>query len=295
MISSAAFDLKFLTGVCCRWCRNFQIGGTGVSIMVCPMAEPFRIYVGWDAREPEAYDVAEFTQAPRASIPLAVMPIKLDELRARGLYHRDQDPLASTEFTYSRFLTPALAGFRGWALFCDCDFLWLDDIAGLVEYTRVPKAVYCVQHDYRPTETTKMDGAAQTVYPRKNWSSLMLFNCEHPAVAESHARGRQPRERRLSASHAMGRQGRGHRCAAGRMELARRLEPEAGARHPEGRPFHTRRAVVRALAERRLWRALVRGSATRCCASGACEQRDGGRRHRGCCSIARRARAASRA
>jgi len=146
------------------------------------MAEPFRIYVGWDAREPEAYDVAEFSLKRRASIPLAVMPIKLDELRARGLYHRDQDPLASTEFTYSRFLTPALADYRGWALFCDCDFLWLADVAGLVEYTRAPKAVYCVQHDYRPTETTKMDGAAQTVYPRKNWSSLMLFNCDHPAV-----------------------------------------------------------------------------------------------------------------
>ena len=49
-------------------------------------------------------------------------------------------------------------------------------------YTRTPKAVYCVKHDHRPTETTKMDGAVQTVYPRKNWSSLMLFNCVHPAV-----------------------------------------------------------------------------------------------------------------
>jgi hypothetical protein len=146
------------------------------------MAEPFRIYVGWDRREPEAYDVAEFSLKRRASIPLAVVPIKLDELRAKGLYHRDQDPLASTEFTYSRFLTPALAGYRGWALFCDCDFLWLGDIAGLVEYTRALGAVWCVQHDYTPKETTKMDGAVQTTYPRKNWSSLMLFNCEHPSV-----------------------------------------------------------------------------------------------------------------
>jgi len=52
----------------------------------------------------------------------------------------------------------------------------------LVDYTHTAKAVYCVQHDYRPKETTKMDGAVQTVYPRKNWSSLMLFNCDHPAV-----------------------------------------------------------------------------------------------------------------
>ena len=146
------------------------------------MANPFRIYIGFDRREPQAYDVARFSLARRASIEVEVMPIKLDELRARGLYWRRADPLAATDFTYSRFLTPALAGFKGWALFCDCDFLWLGDIAELAAHAETPKALYCVQHDYRPKESIKMDGAVQTVYPRKNWSSLMLFNCEHPAV-----------------------------------------------------------------------------------------------------------------
>jgi len=146
------------------------------------MTAPFRIFVGWDQREPIAYDVAKFSLERRASVPVQVIPLKLDELRAQGLYRRDTDPLASTEFTYSRFLTPTLAGFSGWALFCDCDFLWLGDIAGLVQYTTTPKAVYCVQHDYTPKETTKMDGAVQSAYPRKNWSSLMLFNCDHPSV-----------------------------------------------------------------------------------------------------------------
>jgi hypothetical protein len=146
------------------------------------MTAPFRVFIGWDHREPEAYEVAKFSLERRASVPVVVTPIKLDELRARSLFWRDVDPLASTEFTYSRFLTPYLADFSGWALFCDCDFLWLGDIAGLVNYIRIPKAVYCVQHDYTPKETTKMDGAVQTTYPRKNWSSLMLFNCEHPAV-----------------------------------------------------------------------------------------------------------------
>jgi hypothetical protein len=114
---------------------------------------------------------------------VSVIPLKVDDLRARGLYQRDKDPLASTEFTYSRFLTPALAGYSGWALFCDSDFLWLGDIAGLLDYTRTPaKAVFCVQHDYQPKDAVKMDGAVQTAYPRKNWSSLMLFNCEHPSV-----------------------------------------------------------------------------------------------------------------
>jgi lipopolysaccharide biosynthesis glycosyltransferase len=146
------------------------------------MSERFRVYIGWDKREPVAYDVAKFSLERRASIPVDVQPIKIDELREKKLYWRDQDPLASTEFTYTRFLTPKLAGYKGWALFCDCDFLFLSDIAGLAAYAKGDKAVYCAQHDYRPSETIKMDGAVQTVYPRKNWSSLMLFNCEHPSV-----------------------------------------------------------------------------------------------------------------
>jgi hypothetical protein len=147
------------------------------------MAVPsLRVFIGWDEREPEAYDVARFSLQRRASPELLVEPIKLADLRARGLYWRNDDPLASTDFTYSRFLTPFLAGFSGWALFCDCDFLWLSDVNELMRYEDSSKAVLCVQHDYRPKETTKMDGKAQSAYPRKNWSSLMLFNCNHPAL-----------------------------------------------------------------------------------------------------------------
>jgi hypothetical protein len=146
------------------------------------MVSPLRIFVGWDQREPIAFDVCRFSLERRASIPVEVVPIKLAELRARGLYWREDDPLASTEFTYSRFLTPALAGYAGTAIFCDCDFLWLADIAELARLVDPAKAVHCVQHDYRPTEQTKMDGRIQTQYPRKNWSSLLVFNCSHPSV-----------------------------------------------------------------------------------------------------------------
>jgi len=146
------------------------------------VTDPLRIYIGWDRRETIAYDVAKFSLERRASIPVAVTPIKADDLRARGLYWREPDPLASTEFTYTRFLTPALAGYRGWALFCDCDFLWLGDVAELLPFMQSSTGVYCVQHDYKPEEMIKMEGAVQTNYPRKNWSSLMLLNCDHPAV-----------------------------------------------------------------------------------------------------------------
>lgn len=144
--------------------------------------EPFRVFVGWDSREPEAYAVCAHSLERHASIPVVVTPIKREELRAQGLYRRESDPLAATEFTYTRFLTPHLAGFQGHALFCDCDFLWTGDIAELVALIDPTKAVSCVQHDHRPTETKKMDDAVQTQYPRKNWSSMMVFNCAHPSV-----------------------------------------------------------------------------------------------------------------
>ena len=146
------------------------------------MAEALNVFIGWDSREVEAYDVAVGSLIRHASIPVNVVPIKLDELVANGLYTRAIDPLATTEFTYSRFLTPHLAGFTGWAVFFDCDFLWLGDIAPIQQYMDDSKAICCVQHDYQPKETTKMDGKPQTVYPRKNWSSFMLFNCDHPST-----------------------------------------------------------------------------------------------------------------
>lgn len=145
---------------------------------------PFRVFIGWDSREPQPYAVAAHSLKRHASIPVEIIPIKQQELRERGLYWREGDPLAATEFTYTRFLTPLLAGFEGHALFHDCDFLWTGDIAELVALIDPAKAVSCVQHDHRPPETTKMEDAVQTRYPRKNWSSLMLFNCAHPSVRQ---------------------------------------------------------------------------------------------------------------
>lgn len=143
--------------------------------------DPFRVYIGWDSREPEAYDVAAYSLGRRASVPVSVRPLKQAALRAQGVYRRPLDPLAATEFTYTRFLVPALAGYSGWALFCDCDFLWLGDIAELLALADPAKAALVVQHDHRPPEVHKMDGAVQTQYPRKNWSSMILFNCGHPS------------------------------------------------------------------------------------------------------------------
>lgn len=140
-----------------------------------------RIFIGWDSREDIAYRVCKDSLVRHSSRPLEIVALRQKDLRQRELYWRPKDPLASTEFTYTRFLTPHLAGFQGWALFVDCDFLFTADIAELFSLTDERYAVMCVKHDHRPMETTKMDGVIQTVYPRKNWSSLVLWNCGHPA------------------------------------------------------------------------------------------------------------------
>lgn len=141
-----------------------------------------RFFIGWDSREEIAYEVAKQSLLDKTSIPIEVTPIKQRDLREKNLYWRDHDPLSSTEFSFTRFLTPYLAGYEGWAVFCDCDFLFRHDVAGLLDYMDGEKAMYVVKHTYNPPERTKMDGAVQTQYPRKNWSSFMLLNCSHPSV-----------------------------------------------------------------------------------------------------------------
>ncbi|MDC0226622.1 glycosyltransferase [Alphaproteobacteria bacterium] len=139
------------------------------------------IYIGYDSKEDIAYRVCKQSLLKYSSLKLSINSLKLYELISKQLYTRSIDPLASTEFTYSRFLIPALMKYKGWALFCDCDFLFLSDINILFDDFAEDKAVYCVKHDYKPKEKHKMDGQQQTIYPRKNWSSFILFNCSHPS------------------------------------------------------------------------------------------------------------------
>ena len=138
-------------------------------------------YVGYDSKEDIAYRICKQSLINRSSIEIDIKSLKLYELVSKKLYTRAADPLASTEFTYSRFLIPALMNYKGWAVFCDCDFLFFEDVALLFDSIDGDKAVYCVQHDYTPKEKHKMDGQQQTIYPRKNWSSFIIYNCSHPS------------------------------------------------------------------------------------------------------------------
>jgi lipopolysaccharide biosynthesis glycosyltransferase len=139
------------------------------------------VYIGWDSREAIAADVCEWSLHENSSRPLTVRMLKQQQLREQGIYTRPLDRQSSTEFTFTRFLVPYLNGYKGWAVFTDCDFLWTGDIQELLDKADDSYAVMVVKHDYRPQNTTKMDGKTQEYYPRKNWSSMILWNCAHPA------------------------------------------------------------------------------------------------------------------
>ena len=134
------------------------------------------IYIGYDRREPVAYHVLAHSILRRASIPVSIAPLKRELLG--GLYTRPRGPTESTEFSLTRFLVPALSGFRGWSVFMDCDMLCKLDFAVVAREIerQSDKAVLVCKHDYMPSSKRKFLNRVQTVYPRKNWLSLMIFN-----------------------------------------------------------------------------------------------------------------------
>lgn len=135
-----------------------------------------RIFIGWDSRETIAYSVLADSIVRRASIQVSIAPLRREALKR--IYTRGRGPTESTEFSMTRFLVPYLSGYRGLSLFMDCDMLVQGDIADVLLYALVhpEKAVHVCQHDYTPREGRKFLGQVQTAYPRKNWSSFMLFN-----------------------------------------------------------------------------------------------------------------------
>lgn len=133
-----------------------------------------RIFIGYDPSQQIAYDVLCYSLEKHATEPIELHAIDADKLPE---FDRPVDPLASTPFTYTRFLVPWLCGYEGIALFMDSDMLALGDISELFHLPMDDLSLRVRKHDYRPNETMKMGGKVQTQYPRKNWSSLMLMNC----------------------------------------------------------------------------------------------------------------------
>ena len=135
-----------------------------------------RLFTGYDAAEALAFSVFAHSVRRHASEPVMVAELRLEHLG--GIFRRDRDPLQSTDFAFTRFLVPALCDYHGWALFCDGDMICRDDIATLWAMRNDRYAVMVVQHPFIATPLgKKFLDRPQTSYSRKNWSSVMLFNC----------------------------------------------------------------------------------------------------------------------
>lgn len=151
------------------------------------------IWIGFDPREAGAFAVARHSIERRLTAPIPIRGLVLGELRAAGLYTRPtekrgaqlwdviSDAPMSTEFAVSRFIVPYLCNYEGWAIFVDADVMARENLVRLFDAGETSKAVQVVKHNFNPPEGVKMDGQIQTVYARKNWSSVMLINCAHPA------------------------------------------------------------------------------------------------------------------
>jgi hypothetical protein len=133
-----------------------------------------RVFIGYDPREAVAYNVLAHSLHARATEPVSTAPLMLSQLKA--VLTRERHPLQSTDFSFSRFLTPYLSDYAGWSVFMDCDMLVLKDIAELWKLRDDRYAVMVVKHDHVPKESVKFLGEPQSKYEKKNWSSVMLFN-----------------------------------------------------------------------------------------------------------------------
>lgn len=154
------------------------------------------VFIGFDSREAIAAEVCKYSIERHTFSTPSIKYLKHRELRNQKIFRRpwmidadsgnfrdmiDSKPF-STEFSHTRFLIPHLMKYKGWALFMDCDMIFLSDIKDLFKLCDERYAVMCVKHNHNPpANTNKMDGRVQLQYYRKNWSSFVLWNCEHSA------------------------------------------------------------------------------------------------------------------
>jgi len=134
------------------------------------------LFVGFDPREAVAYHVFCNSIIQNTSVPVQITPLALSQLQEFNETHDDR----SNDFVYSRFLTPYLSDFKGWAIFADGDMICQGDLKELIDMADPSKAVMVVKHDYQTKATQKYLGNINENYPRKNWSSVILWNCDHP-------------------------------------------------------------------------------------------------------------------
>lgn len=144
-----------------------------------------RVFIGWDARETVAYHVLAHSLVTRAQCHVQIAPVG-NAVLDPAIWWRGRGNYDSTDFSNARFMVPYLCNFSGYAIFMDCDMLLRGSLRGLLDqvYSDEPRAVWVRKHEHVPKERTKFLGQPQSAYRRKNWSSLMVFDCSHPCVRQ---------------------------------------------------------------------------------------------------------------
>lgn len=139
-----------------------------------------KVFIGYDPVENVAWHAMAHSILEHSTVPIAIIPVNIRNLE--GIYTRSRDKKQSNEFSFSRFLVPFLSGYDGYAVFFDCDMMLRADLSEMLAVinSQPSKAVYVVKHDYTPKDDIKYLNTVQYAYPRKNWSSVVLWNCGHP-------------------------------------------------------------------------------------------------------------------
>ena len=142
------------------------------------MSNIIKIYTGWDVREEIGWHVFTSSVLQRTVQPVSFIPLNAG---MAGITR-----VGTNAFTYSRYLIPYLEGYSGRVMFVDgADMLCLADIKELWDLYDSSCAVQVVPHNYTSKNHLKYIGTSMEArnedYPRKNWSSVMLMNCAHPA------------------------------------------------------------------------------------------------------------------
>lgn len=158
------------------------------------MEDIIRVFIGHDSKTPDHTRICRESILDNTNAPVLIETLNMQALRRAALYRRwhylseegklvdgiDGRPFSS-EFAFTRFLIPALMQWRGWAIFCDSDFMFKSDIKDLWDDRDACFAIQVAQQDYKSKASVKKGGFQQSDYPRKNWSSLMMWNLYHPA------------------------------------------------------------------------------------------------------------------
>jgi len=133
---------------------------TGLDYAPLHVEAPIRVYVGTTASQELAFQVLAHSIRRHASMSVEIIPMrdlpvpipKRPECRPR------------TPFSFSRFLIPALAGYRGRAVYLDADMLVFADIASLWQTSLNGADVLYIE---QPVASARPDQF-----------SVLLMNCE---------------------------------------------------------------------------------------------------------------------